>query len=362
MVERLRHEPKKLWRRLKNFYKESDKQITEVVIGDKTVNDPTVLVEELNQFFVKSVTELNRSIPDRPFSDPILNCPSFSEFKLLDHAELQRLLKSIVKKSGIDNVNIDVLKHAMNSLSDQYLQIINDSLRNGYCPVRWRKTIVTPIPKVSNAKKAEDLRAVNTIPIDDKVLQCVVRDQLQSHVDSYSLVSEFQSAYKSHHSCETAINFVVADWVCQLESMYIIIAVFIDLKRAFETIDRFVMLKVLDNIGVKGNVYKWFESWLSQRIQQTKLNGKLSSESFINVGLPQGTPLSCLLFALYINAIISLVKHCKIKLFADDTLIWIVAKNVNELIQKIFELNEDLAHVAMFFEERKMFLNVSKTK
>lgn len=362
VVEKLKSDPKKLWRHLKKFNKEPDSKISEIVVGNRVIHDPTEMVEELNEYFVKSVTDLNQSIPSRPFTDTVCNFSVFSEFQLLDENSLRNVMKKIVKKSGIDNVNIDVLNHAMSTLGNQFLSIVNESLNTGHCPIQWRKTIVTPIQKVPKAKKVEELRAVNTIPIDDKVMQCIVRDQLQSHIDSNNIISDYQSAYRSHYSCETAINYIIADWKGELESGNIIVAVFIDLKRAFETIDRFIMLQVLDNVGVKGNVLSWFRSWLSQRTQHTKLNGKVSSEIDVNVGLPQGTPLSCILFALYINAIVSIIKHCKIKLFADDTLIWIIAKNKDDLIQKIFLLNEDLARVCMFFEVRKMFLNVSKTK
>lgn len=180
-VQKLRHDPKKLWRYLKNINKETNTKIDQVIIDSVVINDPAVMVEELNEFFVQSITHLNNSIPSRPFTDTPCSYSMFSEFELLDEARLQGVMRSIVKKSGIDNVNINVLSHAMNTLGEQFLCIINTSLRSGQCPASWRKTIVTPITKVPRAKKCEELRPINTIPVADKVLQCVVREQLQSH-------------------------------------------------------------------------------------------------------------------------------------------------------------------------------------
>ena len=138
------------------------------------------------------------------------------------------------------------------------------------------------------------------------------------------------------------------------------IAVFIDLKRAFETIDRGIMIEVLRSYGLGGNVLSWFESWLTGRIQRTTVNNATSGEYDIDIGLPQGTPLSCELFALYINLIVTVLKYCKIKLFADDILLWIVANRWN-LIQKINELNYDLMQLNNFYEAMKLKLNLRKT-
>lgn len=226
-------------------------------------------------------------------------------------------------------MNIDVFSDSMHTLGEMYLNIVNDSLMSGNCPVQWRKTIVTPIPKVPKIKKAEELRPVNTIPVADKVLQCVIREQLQKHIDENNILTDYQSVFRSKHSCETAINLILAEWKREIENKKVVIAVFLDLKRAFETIDRDTMVKVLESYCITGTVLEWFKSWLSHRTQQTRLNGELSSEFPIYVGLPQGTPLSCVLFSMYINSIVKVVKRSKIKLFADDTLNWIIATKSN---------------------------------
>lgn len=361
LVSKLQGDPKKLWRFLKRSINDEKPPIDEVEINGVKVSDPKQLVEKLNEFFVQSIVDINMSIPDRPFVDqPHIMC-EWSTFERVDMPQLMNILKSITKKSSDDNVNIDVLRDSVESLGDEYLSIINESLANGYCPVEWRKTIVTPIPKVLRPKKAEELRPINAVPTPDKVLQCIVREQLQKHIDDNDILTDYQSAYRRGHSCETAVNLVLSEWKRDLEEGKIVLAVFLDFRRAFETIDRETMIKVLLNYGISGTVLDWFRSWLSNRTQRTKLGELFSSWCEVNVGLPQGTPLSCLMFALYINAIVEIVRRCKIKLFADDTICWIEGY-VEEIAQKIIQLNQDLHQISLFCEARKMKLNISKTK
>lgn len=79
------------------------------------------------------------------------------------------------------------------------------------------------------------------------------------------------------------------------------LAIFFDLKRAFETLDRNILIKTMRAYGIGGKVIEWFESWLADRTQQVRFNSEVSNEKKIELGIPQGTPLSCTLFNIYIN-------------------------------------------------------------
>ena len=138
-----------------------------------------------------------------------------------------------------------------------------------------------------------------------------------------------------------------------------IIAIFLDFKRAFETIERKILLKKLQKYGIKGVEYKWFESYLTKRKQRTKFNEKISQCTDVDLGVPQGSILGALLFIIYINDIPNILKECKITLYADDTLIY--AKNDNLEICKQTLLNE-LKNVNEWLKMNKLKLNEQKTK
>lgn len=87
--------------------------------------------------------------------------------------------------------------------------IINDSMKSGYFPDTWKTSVIRPIPKKNQHKKCNEFRPINGMPIDEKILECVVKIQLSEYLETNKLLSEHQSAYRPKHSCESALNLIV---------------------------------------------------------------------------------------------------------------------------------------------------------
>lgn len=109
---------------------------------------------------------------------------------------------------------------------------------------------------------ASEFRPINMLPLYEKVLELTVKEQLLNYLNVNKLLAAEQSGYRKNHSCETALNLVISKWKKQLESRKKIFAVFLDLKRAFETISREKLIAVLKQYGITGNVINWFSSYL----------------------------------------------------------------------------------------------------
>lgn len=124
--------------------------------------------------------------------------------------------------------------------------------------------------KVVNSIKCQDFRPINTLCFFEKVQEKVVKIQLLKYIDINNIFIDEQSAYRKNHSCETALNYLIADWKTELNNKKIILCVFIDLKRAFETIDNGLLLKKLWSYGIRNTELKWFRMYLSDRFQKTK--------------------------------------------------------------------------------------------
>lgn len=116
------------------------------------------------------------------------------------------------------------------------------------------------------------------MPNDEKIIEKIVKNQLVQYIEDNNLISPYQSAFRSNYSCETTLNLVIDDWKKASDQGEQIVIVFLDLKRAFETIDRAKMLQKLNQIGIKGVELNWFSSYLNSRKQQTKFKGQTSNE------------------------------------------------------------------------------------
>ena len=135
--------------------------------------------------------------------------------------------------------------------------------------------------------------------------------------------------------------------------------VFIDLKKAFDTIDHNIILKKLGNYSVDLNSLKWFESYLTNRIQKCRVNDHLSGSNPVNCGVPQGSNLGPLLFLVYINDLPNCLNCAIPRMFADDTSVSYAAKSMDELQSVI---NSELVNLHKWLSTNKLSLNIAKTE
>jgi len=136
-------------------------------------------------------------------------------------------------------------------------------------------------------------------------------------------------------------------------------AVFLDLSKAFDTVDHQLLLKKLKSLGLNNNSMDWFKSYLSAREQVVSIGNCLSCPKPISVGVPQGSILGPLLFIIYVNDLPQCLRHCKIILYADDTLIYYSAKTAQDV--EIY-LNIDLKTVSQWLLSNLLTLNCAKSR
>lgn len=228
------------------------------------------------------------------------------------------------------------------------------------CPEGWKTSTIIPIPKVQKPKKASEYRPINILPIYEKVLELIVKEQLEIYLESNNIITEHQSGFRKQHSCETAIQSVIDDWKVSISRGEIVGVIFLDLKRAFETVERKRLLRKLYKYGIRGTVLEWLRSYLNNRSQQVRFNNKWSKCIKTRYGVPQGSVLGPLLFAVYINDIVNISsEECSIKMFADDTLIYIKGGSSEEVERK---LNIALPLVEKWMSVNELKMNASKTK
>ena len=207
----------------------------------------------------------------------------------------------------------------------------------------------------------KNYRPVSNLPLLSKVLERLVLKQLLSHLAQNDLNEMFQSAYRKHHSTETAILRVCNDFLEGAEDRKINLLVFLDLSAAFDTIDHNILIKRLEcSFGVKGTALKWFASY---RTQSVKVSGFQSEKGFLQFGVPQGSVLSPALFTMYTQPLVHIMKKINIlyHLYADDTQLYgsVYPNKLHDLINR-FE--HGIAEVKAWMKVNKLKLNDEKTE
>lgn len=371
-------DPKQTWRILKEVMNgKSQQQIKSVKVDGRIVKNPEQIAEKMNSFYVESINAINRSIPtsmpSSPLSSPSSSCPLCSpssrttnattittfKFRSVSWVNIEKHLSLLNDKRDVDFVDPKIILDCMDVIGPTLLQLVNESLKYGEVPDIFKTSTVCMVPKITKPKVAEDYRPINMLITLEKLLESIVKEQLTEYIETNKVLSVYQSGYRKLHSCETALNLVISKWKEMRDKNYDVICVFLDLKRAFETIDRNRLLCKLEGFGVKNSAYRWFESYLKGRTQRTKVNGSVSEAIPNELGVPQGSIIGALAFILYINEMPNVVKDSFINLFADDTLLYAYGTNVKSIVRKV---NEDLARVYKWLCVNKLKLNIDKTK
>ena len=192
-----------------------------------------------------------------------------------------------------------------------------------------------------------------------KVFGRIVYDQLYAYLEEHNIICKYQSGFRAIHLTVTALLEATDTWAYNIDRGKISAVVFLDLKKAFDTVDHESLLSKLSNYGIYGNAHQWFKSHLENRTQMCTINGSLSQSCLLNCGVPQGTILGPLLFLLYINDLPNCLSNCEPRMYADDTHLTYASDNVDNIQ---LHLNQYLENVHNWLRANKLTLNMTKTE
>ena len=245
------------------------------------------------------------------------------------------------KSPGLDGISAKLLKDTSDVIAQPLANIFNLSLQTAIFPDEWKIAKVSPVFKEGNKTDCGNYRPISVISVVAKLFE-ELYNQLRTFIADNSILVEQQSGFRSQHSTETALIGSTNEWLYNMGSGLINGVLFLDLKKAFDTVDHEILLKKLHLYGIKGTTYAWFKSYIQNR------------KSICLITLAP-----CILFLLYINDLPKCLETTKANLFADDTNLSCAGLDVNEIEAK---LKRDLENVHSWLRCNKLTLNDSKTE
>ena len=201
-------------------------------------------------------------------------------------------------------------------------------------------------------------RPISVLSPIAKVFERTIYSQLYDYLQTNNLLSKFHSGFRKFHSTATSLLDATMEWLTNMDSSKINSVVFLDLSKAFDTVDHSILLRKLCLYGLSISTLKWFKSYLTDRLQCCFINGSLSSHKKIKCGVPQGSIFGPLLFLIYINDLPNCLQHSKPRMYADDTNIT-SDKSLKKVIQSS---NSDLSNIKEWLLANKLSLNAAKTE
>ena len=340
--------------------------------------DPQLLASRFAQAFNTKFETIRLTLGDQSVpcysSDyqPCSSVPLLQTFPTTSVSDTcQLIIKSPSTTCALDPVPTWLLKrwkHIAEDLAPFLTHLINSSITSGVVPRSMKHAIVTPLLKKANLDpdNMTNYRPISNLSFASKLLERHVARCLLDHATTNDLLDRNQSAYRPHHSTETALVLVQTDILKALDRRHDVILILLDMSAAFDTVDHDVLVTRLEQrFGVTGCAIAWITSYLSDRSQSVKIHGGVSDDTPLVFGVPQGSALGPILFTMYTTPIGDIIRRHQLNfhLYADDTQLYVnfeLSDDDNKL-SSLNKIENCVSEVRMWMNANFLKVNEDKT-
>lgn len=358
------NKPKQIWKIVNNKLNRTKHNNNSIVlrIDDRVVTNPEVIANQFAEYFCQIPC---KKLKER-YGDEVFYCtvpssmPHTIVINQVTEQEIIDIISNLKNKgsTGFDEVNTRLLKSIKYRISGPLAFLINESLNTGTFPKILKIAHVTPIFKRGDPENIENYRQVALLSVFSKVLERAVYLRVVDFVMTFNIITEHQHGYLESRSTETASFELLNYSYSQLDQGNYVMILFFDLSIAFDTVNREFLLSKLYNMGIRGVLLEWIESYMSERKIIVKCSGSLSESRPVSLGVPQGSVLGPLLFLLFVNDLPKNISNGHITMFADDTTVAVSARSLEELTTTV---NNVTVEMVRYCRSNQLILNANKT-
>ena len=340
--EEHKNDIKKTWNGIKSIINTKNtisSKISQLNVGGKIIDNPKGIALGLNNFFANVGPNTERDIPVIPNGrippEHFLKNRNQETFIIthISNEEVIDIIKdlNVNRSTGPFSIPTKLLILISDLIIIPLCKIINTSFKTGKFPDVLKIVKVIPIHKGGSTEDVNNFRPISLLSVFDKIMEKLVHKRLYEFLELNNLLFENQFGFRKHNSTVHALLQITEQIKETIEKGKVGCGIFIDLRKAFDTVNHKILFRKLDHYGIRDKSLKWFESYLGGRQQYVEYNGESSELRNISCGVPQGSVLGPLLFLIYINDLPYLSNDLKFFLFADDTNIYCEADNICDL-------------------------------
>lgn len=359
---------KLLWKNIKTVtYTNNKKSQDSELLSLKS--SPTESVNYINDYFANIGKDLAQNIQPsipKPCTLKADKPPPPSQansFVLLntDAHEVGKILMNLKSDSapGWDKVSTRFLKHVGREIVPILTHLINLCFAKGVFPTPLKQSIIIPVHKGGDRDEVNNYRPISILPAISKIMEKIFNDRLIRYFKQFNILSSTQFGFRQGISTEdavTALSTLIAD---NLDNGTKCLTVFLDLKKAFDTVSIPILINKLEAAGIRGTPLKFAKDYLSNRKQRVKVGTFVSRDADITFGVPQGSVLGPTLFLLYINNLCNLkINNATVFSYADDTAVVFTGRTWHDVA---LSAEAGMTQVARWLNDNLLTFNTAKT-
>ena len=354
------NDPKLIWCTINGILNNKSNPSLEKVINNGVALTGKALVDYANSYFVSIAATLTVTLPDNMvficLSPPVMVSCFF-------HPTCQNEVMGIIirlknKGNKLLDIHPSILKENITLFGNHFMVLYNISLVKAKFPDVLKIARVSPVHKSGNSDIIDNYRPISSLPVFSKIFERLTLDRMTSFLSHNNILTPCQYGFRRGRSTTQAVVKLVSHIVQAYHQKSFSACFFLDLRKAFDTVNHKLLIKKLEHYGFRGKCSDFMKSYYENRTQYVHIKGNNSSSLPVVFGVPQGSILGPLCFSLYINDVPLAVKE-EVILFADDAVFIIVSSSLADLYQRIKELFSDLSK---YLEMNRLIPNSSKSK
>lgn len=361
--------PRKMWDLLNSL---SANKLKSTTLTNKLQTDQGLITGEnkiceyFNTFFCNIGVNLANKIPNKHYyslpraehsSRPI---KTLCRFEPTNKAEVAKIIDSLNcnVSSGCDQISVKSIKSIKYLILNELTACINKCFEEGSFPDCLKVARVTPIYKSGSKIEPGNYRPISVLPVMSKIFEKIIYTRLESFLNNQNFFYNKQYGFRPKSNTLSATIDIVTKIKLCIDKKQVALGVFIDLKKAFDTVSHELLLKKLNEIGIQESAFKVLKSYLTNRSQIVKIRETQSNPQNITYGVPQGSILGPLLFLVYINSIHNINLYGDVSLYADDTSLFYYGSHLETIMN---DAQEDLKRLNLWFQSNLLTVNASKS-
>ena len=352
---------KNWWKILRQFIpsnKNSQTNIPPLKNNDDIVHDQNEKAMLFNNFFrdQSSLDDRDAEIPN----NQIRNVENSLNSIVTTSHEVQLIMKGLPlgKATGPDGINNRILRELSAELSAPLSVLFNKSLGEGKFPSNWKDAHICTVLKKGDPSLVSNYRPISLLNTMEKVFERVIFKHLFNYLRDTNFLTPLQSGFVPGDSTVNQLISIYNTFCQALEQGKEVRVIFLDISKAFDKVWIKGLLYKLRRAGIGGKLHDCLSDYLSNRRQRVLLPGGESDWTIIKAGVPQGSILGPILFLIYINDIVDEI-HSNIKLFADDTSLFLIVDNPESTANT---LQTDINKIISWSHDWLVTFNPSKTE